>query len=269
MKGQPRGQGADRKPDTGPRWPGSIWGPIKPVVPKARKASSITPVELKPPADTPPVRVKQTHSSLSKISRFRTEESGFELTPEGQVSYEKLIAATPELDLRVIAQVEERIPGDREKLITVLESLALGARHKESLADVGWVWSDFSIYRSKFPIINKVYQGCARLGEETRKVLRLDEAHRRATEGVEEPIYSPSGKFCGTKLKYSDALLTMFLKADHPDKFTERHEVTSTGVVLNMQMGLRENVRQTAMTQSDIVVESPFEEQKEDLPGGV
>jgi hypothetical protein len=174
------------------------------------------------------------------------------------------------VDLSRLAQVEERIPGDCNKLVKVMENLALGARHREALADVDWTWSDLSVYRTRFPVISELYKEVSRLGEETRKILRLDEAHRRAVEGTEEDVYSPSGRLVGRRIKYSDALLTLFLKADHPDKFSEKHEVKSTGVVLNMHMGLRENVRQTPMEQGDIVMESPFkEDKKEDLPGGV
>jgi hypothetical protein len=251
----------------GPRYPGSIWGEIKPIVPKARKASSIRPEDV---TSHKSKSESWRGASQEKIATFRTPDAGFDLTPSGQAAYENLMASTPTLDLTQIEAVEERVPGDRSKIIRVMEALALGARHKEALADEGWVWSNFSIYRNKYPVISSLYVEVARLGEETRKVLRLDEAHRRATEGVTEPIYSPSGKYCGEKIKYSDALLTLFLKADHPDKFTERHEVKSTGVVLKMQMGLRENVKQEAMTQSDIKIESPFaDEKKEEIPGGI
>lgn len=205
-----------------------------------------------------------------KVSKFRAEDAGFALTPKGAEALEQLIVQSKGIDLSTLEGIEERIPGDREKIIVVMQNLALGARHREALGDVSWTWSDLSIYKNRYPVVKDLYTQVSRLGDEMRKIERMDEAHRRATEGVEEPIYSPSGKFCGTKLKYSDALLQMFLKADHPDKFSEKHEVKSTGVVLNMQMGLRKDVRQTPMEQGDIVVESPFaEEKEEELPGGV
>lgn len=222
------------------------------------------------PSGDPKNRPSKKGKSVEKISSFRTDDAGFDLTMEGQLSYDALVAATPKLDLSKLGEVEERMPGDRLKIIKVMENLALGARHREALADVDWVWSNFSVYRHKFPVVNEIYKVVSALGEDTRAILRLDEAHRRATDGVEEDVFSASGKYCGTKKKYSDSLLALFLKADNPEKFSEKHEVKASGVILNMQMGLRENVRETAMTQGDIVVESPFaDEKKEDLPGGV
>jgi hypothetical protein len=189
------------------------------------------------------------------------------VTQEGKDAYDLLLATAPDIDLAQIANIDERIPGDKDKLVLVLQNLALGARHREALDQVGWTWSHFNIYRSRYPLfVGDLYNKVNRLGEEMRKVTRLDEAHRRATEGSEEQIFSPSGRLVGTRIKYSDTLLAMFLKADHPDKFADRVKVESTGVVLNMSMGLRENVRDTAMEQGDIEIVSPFAEEKPEEP---
>lgn len=47
------------------------------------------------------------------------------------------------------------------------------------------------------------------------------EAHRRAVEGVEKPIYQ-GGKKVGSVKQYSDRLLEMLLKARRPEKYRER-----------------------------------------------
>ena len=51
------------------------------------------------------------------------------------------------------------------------------------------------------------------------------EARRRAVTGVEEPVYY-KGVVVGTVTKYSDAMLTLLLKAHRPEKFRERFEHT-------------------------------------------
>jgi hypothetical protein len=250
---------------TGPRWEGSIWGPVKPIVPRAKKPTGVH----NPPPDRIPGGVLKKRST-EKISRFRSEEAGFDLSEEGREKYLNLLESTEKVDMRQLALIEERIPGDREKIITVLENLALGARHREALGDVDWTWSHLSVYRSRYPVIQELYKQVSRIGEETRKIVRLDEAHKRAVDGVSEPVYSPSGKYLGDKIRYSDSLLQMFLKADHPDKFADRQKIETTGVVLHMQMGLRETVRDKPLEQGDIEVTSPFaEEKKDDLPPGV
>jgi hypothetical protein len=254
------------RPEAGPGSKGHPFGPVKPIIPKAQKPTGVENHD-----DGHKSRPQsQRGKSQEKISKYRKEDSGFELTAEGQRAYEALVESAPKVDLTKLATIQERIPGDANKLVKVLENLALGARHREALADVDWTWSDLSVYRTRFPVVSELYKEVSRLGEETRKVLRLDEAHRRAVDGVEEDMYSASGKYCGKRIKYSDALLTLFLKADHPDKFSEKHEVKQSGVILNMNLGLRDHVRDTPLEQGDIKVTSPFaDEKKEDLPGGV
>jgi hypothetical protein len=212
----------------------------------------------------------QRGKSQRRAAKFRDPEDGFELTARGKEAYEILLALHEPVDLRRIGEIEEREPGDIEKLVRVFEGLALGARVREVLESVDWTWPEFQWYRTRNPVVlGKIHTECRHYGEKMRRILREDEAHRRAVEGTSEPIYSASGVYCGEKIKYSDTLLSLFLKADNPSKFSERVKVESTGVVLNMNMGLRENVRDRPMEQGDIKVTSPFKEEKPEEPGGV
>jgi len=54
------------------------------------------------------------------------------------------------------------------------------------------------------------------------------EAIRRAVEGYEEPVFH-DGKQVGTRLRYSDRLMELLLKAHLPDKYRERQEIRLTG----------------------------------------
>ena len=54
------------------------------------------------------------------------------------------------------------------------------------------------------------------------------EAHRRATEGVLEPVYQ-GGELVGHIRKYSDTLLIFLLKGAKPAKFRERFEHMGPG----------------------------------------
>ena len=208
----------------------------------------------------------QRGRSEALISKFRDPDAGVVLSAKGKEAFDELISQA-DINPEWLEGIEEREPGDKDKIVRVLQNIIVGARHREAFGDVGWTWSHFSHYRQRFPGIQKTYLESRRLGEEFRVLCREDEAHRRAVDGVEEEVWAPNGKLCGTRIRYSDTLLAMFLKADNPDKFTERHEVKSTGVVLNMQMGLRENVRDKPMEQGDITMESPFAEEKSEEPG--
>jgi hypothetical protein len=209
----------------------------------------------------------QRGRSQNKVSQYREPDDAIELTPDGQAAYESLIANAPDIDMRWLSRIEERFEGDREKIVTVLQNLALGSRHRDALADVGWTWSNLSAYRTRYPEVANLYGKVRKIGEDFRKILREDEAHRRAYDGVEENVYTQSGKLCGTKIKYSDHLLTLFLKADNPDKFMDRSSVQASGVVLNLNMGLRDSVSDKPMSQGDIVAESPFADEKPEEPG--
>ncbi len=57
-----------------------------------------------------------------------------------------------------------------------------------------------------------------------------DEAHRRAVEGVDEPVYY-KGDVCGVVRKYSDTLLIVLLKANAPEKYRERQEIQTNGTL--------------------------------------
>ena len=62
-----------------------------------------------------------------------------------------------------------------------------------------------------------------------------EELHRRAVDGVEEDVYF-QGAVCGTKINYSDALLTTLVKAKSPE-FREKLSVDTTihgGVLLTL-----------------------------------
>lgn len=54
------------------------------------------------------------------------------------------------------------------------------------------------------------------------------EARRRAVTGVRRPVYQ-NGKLVGHVKEYSDALLTLLLKAARPDRYRENSKVVMAG----------------------------------------
>ena len=78
---------------------------------------------------------------------------------------------------------------------------------------------------------------------EIRETVFLEDAEaelrRRAIDGVQEEVYSASGKFAGTRTKYSDKLLELQLKALDPDKYSDKKQVSVKGTVVQINMGLR------------------------------
>jgi hypothetical protein len=56
------------------------------------------------------------------------------------------------------------------------------------------------------------------------------EAHRRAVDGWEEPVFRESGMI-GTVRKYSDTLLIFLLKGAAPEKYKDRQDIRHSGGV--------------------------------------
>jgi hypothetical protein len=64
--------------------------------------------------------------------------------------------------------------------------------------------------------------------EEAASDLLEHEARERAMKGIEEPVYY-HGKEVGSVRRYSETLLLMFLKAERPEKFTDKGASASAG----------------------------------------
>ena len=62
-----------------------------------------------------------------------------------------------------------------------------------------------------------------------------DEAHRRAFEGVDRPVFYQGGE-CGTVREYSDTLAIFLLKAHDPDKYRENSKVELSGHLATTDM---------------------------------
>lgn len=62
--------------------------------------------------------------------------------------------------------------------------------------------------------------------------LMVEEARRRAIDGVAEPVYH-EGQVVGTKQKYSDTLLIFLLKGAMPETYRERVDHRHSGEVRN------------------------------------
>lgn len=65
--------------------------------------------------------------------------------------------------------------------------------------------------------------------EEYADVLEM-EAHRRAVEGIDEPVYQ-MGQLIGHKRNYSDSLLKMKLTAARPEKYSTKSTIKHEGTV--------------------------------------
>ena len=137
---------------------------------------------------------------------------------------------------------------DRRDLRAALEGIAAGGRMLIVTAKSGFAsWGHFeacALGRSK--TIKAFYL----LAKEERKLRRLDDAEHalqvRSVDGVDEPIINHLGAVVGYKKKYSDRLLELNLKSLAPEVYSDRNTMDTHGLVVNVQMGLRDPEPQEA-----------------------
>lgn len=79
-------------------------------------------------------------------------------------------------------------------------------------------------WRAADPSFAARWEEAKRIGAEALE----DEAHRRAFEGTDEPVFY-KGDECGTVRKYSDTLAIFLLKGAMPDKYREKTSMELTG----------------------------------------
>lgn len=201
----------------------------------------------------------RTSDSLNKKCRICTSATH---RIQKQIDRKREILAENELEIPVpkVMDVEgceavvNRIMDEEKRgpMVAFLSSLLQGDLHRRAMDEAGYKnWNSLATLFSKTKGLKDLYIQCKEIGEEYRRILRLDAAHLRAVEGADEPIYSASGKFLGNRKVYSDRLLELLLKADNPDHFRDKPLLTSDGTVLNITLGfdrkaLKEEQKQEA-----------------------
>ena len=125
--------------------------------------------------------------------------------------------------------------GEREIFKEYILHLANGGKTTKYMDKHGLIWTDLCELIWKGRPLHDLTQIANKVGEVFRKQSRIEEAHRRATEGVDKAIYH-QGKICGYVREYSDQLLIMLIKADEPERFTDRKTVTHQGTTLHFHV---------------------------------
>lgn len=83
-----------------------------------------------------------------------------------------------------------------------------------------------------------------------------DEAHRRAFEGLDEPVFY-KGDECGSVRKYSDTLAIFLLKAHAPEKYRENSHIQLSGHLALSEMSEDEmRAELAALAASGVVLPS-------------
>ena len=111
-----------------------------------------------------------------------------------------------------------------EKLTAFCAALAETCNVGKACAAVGISRMTAYTWRKDMPDFAQAWDDAMKAG-----LLALeDEAHRRAFDGVDEPVFY-KGDECGTIRKYSDTLAIFLLKAHNPEKYRYNSKVELSG----------------------------------------
>jgi hypothetical protein len=124
----------------------------------------------------------------------------------------------------------------------VITGVVEGVPYRTLFKDHGFVsWGTFrSMTEYVCPGLKSMFNIALKLRDEFRLERAEQALEKRAIDGVKEEVYTQSGKLAGYRTRYSDKLLEVHLKALNPEKYSERHNHQVTGMVLSVNMGLRD-----------------------------
>ena len=111
----------------------------------------------------------------------------------------------------------------RARCSVILAALMCGKTHRELEKD-GFSWPEITNYKRHYPSFNLLYVRSMEIATEYRAAVRLEEAHSRAVDGWNEPIYF-QGRKCGSVRRFSDKLLALLLAGDDPARFSTHKQV--------------------------------------------
>lgn len=105
-----------------------------------------------------------------------------------------------------------------------MSSVAVNGNLAEACRVAGVSYSQVKSYIAKDDDFSAKYELAKEIAADALEL----EARRRAVDGWEETVYY-KGVEVGSQRKYSDRLTELLLKADKPEKFKTRSELTGAG----------------------------------------
>jgi ATP-dependent protease ClpP protease subunit len=116
--------------------------------------------------------------------------------------------------------------------------LCNGVYWQDILETVGIEWREVAILQSIHPKLRQIVEEAKRIGEDWRKDVRVQAAHKRATEGVEDPIHDKDGNLVGHRTIYSDRLLEFLLKDAKPEIYAPKAAGADVELIISSRGGL-------------------------------
>jgi hypothetical protein len=134
---------------------------------------------------------------------------------------------------KTLEKLVERILGkvgarERARFCRVISMTCDGIPWRQIERETKTGWMEMTALQGGKPMFNALWKAARQAGEDLRRELRESEAHRRAVDGWDEPVFW-KGKQTGLIRKFDSKLLEMMLKADNPERYAEHQEIKHTG----------------------------------------
>lgn len=215
-----------------------MWGPqrLKPKPPTVEELTVKPGRKPRTKFPVPPGTNRQPPARLAKWQLTATHGD----SPQARAKRERLPTledmrktnlAVREDWLRVIEGTFHR--EDTKSLVyDYLCHLAAGRRTRDWLKEYGLYWDDVQPAVRPENIQELCRQAMSE-GYKTRAMFAADELYRRGVDGVKKGVYH-KGERVAEETEYSDGLLQMLLKAEQPDKYSDKSQIDHRMAVLNV-----------------------------------
>lgn len=115
--------------------------------------------------------------------------------------------------------LQDRIgPDARARIAKAFRMVLAGRTWGDSIDESGASWAMIHAWGRACPAYRDLLSAVCKAGEAALHARRVQAAHRRAIDGVPEPVFQ-GGQHVGDVVRYSDRLLELLLKGGDPQRY--------------------------------------------------
>jgi len=192
-------------------------------------------------------KLHQFHQHSTNMNTAITTVADLPMPPED------VIAQRAKQILKIVDSVlTDQSPRTRARIAIAIESIASGSPWSQAVSGARLRWPVIQSLKRR-PVFRELWQAAENAGEDTRARIRLELAHKHATNGTKKAVYH-NGLVVGHITEWDHRLLEFLIKADNPDKFRDKHQQNAgnSGVQVMVQWNFGERPTEPKRVDADI-----------------
>lgn len=119
-------------------------------------------------------------------------------------------------------------PDARARIAKAFRMVLAGRTWGDSIDESGASWAMIHAWGRACPAYRDLLSAVCKAGEAALHARRVQAAHRRAIDGVPEPVFQ-GGQYVGDVVRYSDRLLELLLKGGDPQRYNPQPTCSTSG----------------------------------------